>query len=89
MGTSYGRLSKQCNFKYQIVFSAKFDRQDEYEFKLEEIELWFHLCINPNSSHKDIHIIILRFQLEHQKLNQHMEDSGWRFDETFSMTKFF
>ena len=40
MAIIYARLINQYKYKYQTVFSAKFDKQDEYEDAIDEIELF-------------------------------------------------
>ena len=35
----YARLINQCKFQYQLVFSARFDKQDENIQVLDETEL--------------------------------------------------
>ena len=39
MANIYARLKNQNKFRYQIVFSARIDRQDEDDQVLDEIEL--------------------------------------------------
>ena len=36
----YAKLINQCKFKYQTVFSARFDEQDENNQVLDETELF-------------------------------------------------
>ena len=42
----YARLLNQYKFRYQTVFSARFDKQDEDNQSLDETELFTNLNIN-------------------------------------------
>ena len=44
----YARLIDQYKFKYQTVFSARFDKQDEDNQVLDEIDIFINLNINHN-----------------------------------------
>ena len=85
----YARLMNQYKFKCQIVFSARFDKQDEDNQFLDETELFNNLNINHNLTESDLDKIDVRSPLEHQIQQQEMKDSGWRFDKINSMTNFF
>ena len=85
----YAKLKKQYKFKYQTVFSARFDKQDEDNQVLDETELFINLNIDHNSTETDINIIDVKSPLEHQIQQQDMKDSGWRFDKIISMIVFF
>ena len=85
----YARLINQYKFKYQTVFSARCDQQDEDGQLLEETELFNNLNINHNLTQSDLDKIDIRSPLEHQKQQQEMKDSGWRFDKNNSMTIYF
>ena len=85
----YARLINQYKFKYQTVFSARFDEQDENNLVLDETELFINLNINHNLTRTDIDNIDIRSQLEHQIQRQEIKDSGWRFDKINSMTIYF
>ena len=50
----YARLLNQYKFKYQTVFSARFDKQDENNRVLDETELFNTLNINHNLTQTDI-----------------------------------
>ena len=76
----------QNKFKYQTVFSARFDKQDEDGQILDEIELNKDSNIYHNLTESDLDNIKVRFALEEQSQNQEMKDSGWRFDKIDSMT---
>ena len=50
----YARLINQYKFRYQTVFSARFDKQDEDNQVLDETELFINLNINHNLTQTDI-----------------------------------
>ena len=85
----YARLINQYKFKYQTVFSARFDKQNEDNQVLDETELFINLNRNYNITQSDIDNIDIRSPLEHQIQKQEMKDSGWRFDKINSMTVYF
>ena len=85
----YAGLINQYKFKYQTVFSARFDKQDEDNQILDETELFIYLNINQNLTQSDLDHIDITFPLEHQIQQQEMKDSGWRFDKINSMTIYF
>ena len=85
----YARLINQYKFKYQTVFSARFDKQDEDGQLLEEIEIIINLNINHILTQSDLDKIDIRSPLEHQIQQQEMKVSGWRFDKIISMTIYF
>ena len=82
----YARLINQYKFKYQTVFSARFDKQDENNQLLDETELFINLNINHNLTQTDIDNFDIVSPLEHQIQQKEMKDSGWRFDKIDSMT---
>ena len=67
MSVIYARLINQYKFKYQCVFLARFDKQDE-EFGevLDETELFINLKINHNLTESDLKNINIRWDLERQ-----------------------
>ena len=81
----YARLLSQYKFKYQTVFSARFDKQNEDNQILDETELVTNLKIIHSLTESDVDKIDVRSPLEHQ-IQQEMKDSGWRFDKINSMT---
>ena len=85
----YARLINQYKFKYQTVFSARFDKQNEDNQVLDETELFNNLNMNYNIKQSDIDNIDIRSPLEHQIQKQEMKDCGWRFDKINSMTVYF
>ena len=82
----YARLINQYKFKYQTVFSARFDKQNEDNQVLDETELFINLNINHILTETDINYIDIKSPLELQIQQQEMKDSGWRFDKINSMT---
>ena len=62
----YARLKTQYEFRYQSVFSARFDKQDEKNQLLDETELFINLDINHNLTQTDIDNIDVQSPLEHQ-----------------------
>ena len=85
----YARLINQYKFKYQTVFSARFDKQDEDGELLDETELFSNLNINHKLTETDINNINVVSPLEYQKQQQEVKKSGWRFDKITSMTVYF
>ena len=85
----YARLINQYKFRYQTVFSARFDKQDEDGQLLDEIELFINLNNNQNLTQSDLDNINITFPLERQIQQQEMKDSGWRFDKIYTMTIYF
>ena len=53
LGTTYARLINQYKYKYQTVFSAKFDKQDKDGQMIDEIELFIYLNINRKLTESD------------------------------------
>ena len=89
MSVTYARLKHQYKFKYQTVFSARFDKQNEDNQKLDETETFINLKINLILTQTDIDKIDVRSPLEYQIQQQEMKNSGWRFDKINSMTVYF
>ena len=85
----YARLINQYKFKYQTVFSARFDKQNEDNQVLDETELFINLNNIHNLTQTDIANIDIVSSLDHQIQQQEMKDSGWRFDKINSMTIYF
>ena len=85
----YARLIYQYKFRYQTVFSARFDKQNEDNQVLDETELFINLNINHNLTQSDLDDINVVSSLENQIQIQEMKDSGWRFDKINSMTIYF
>ena len=89
LSSIYARLINQYKFRYQTVFSARFDKQDENNRVLDETELFINLNINHNLTQSDLDKIDFKSPLEQQIQKQEVKDSGWRFDKINSMTVFF
>ena len=89
MAIIYARLINQYKFRYQTVFSARFDKQEEDGQLLDETELFINLNINQNLTQSDLDNIIITFPLERQIQKQEMKVSGWRFDKLYSMIIYF
>ena len=89
MSVIYARLINQYKFRYQTVFSARFDKQDEDSQLLDETEFFNNLNNNQNLTQSDLDNINITFPLERQIQQQEMKDSGWRFDKVSSMTTYF
>ena len=85
----YARLMNQYKFRYQTLFSARFDKQDEEGQLLDETELFINLNTNHNLTQMNIDNIGVVSPLDHQIQQQQMKDSGWRFDKINSMTVHF
>ena len=85
----YARLINQYKFRYQTLFSARIDKQDEDNQLLDQTELFNNLNINQNLTQTDINNFDVVSPLEHHKQQQEMKDSGWRFDKINSMTVYF
>ena len=84
----YAKLINKNKFKYQTVFSARFDKQKKDNQVLDEKELFINLNINHKLTETDIDNIRVKSPLEHQK-QQEVKDSGWRFDKINSVTIYF
>ena len=89
MSIIYARLINQYKFRYQTVFSVRFEKQNEDGQLLDETEFFINLNINQNLTQSDIDNINITFPQERQIQQQEMRDSGWRFDKLYSMTIYF
>ena len=89
LSSIYARLINEYNFRYQTVFSARFDKQDENNQVLDETELFINLNINHKLTESGLDKIDFISPLDHQILQQEMKDSGWRYDKINSMTVYF
>ena len=63
----YARLMNQYKFRYQTLFSARFDKQDENKQLLDETEFFIKLNISHNLTQTDLDNIDVVSPLEHQK----------------------
>ena len=86
LSVSYARVLKQYIFKYQTLFSARFDKQDEDNQVLDETELFIKLKINHNLTASDLEKNDLISPLKNQIQQQEMKDTRWRFYKIKSMT---
>ena len=71
------------------MFSARFDKRNEDDQVVDEIELNKNLNNSQKLTELDIDIFNVRFQLGLQIQNQGSKDSGWRFDKNVSLLKHF
>ena len=85
----HARLINQYKFRYQTVFSARFDKQNEDNQLIDKTELFINLNINQNLTQTDIDNINVISPSEYQIQQQEMKGSGWRFDKIISMTVYF
>ena len=85
MATIYARLINQYKFKYHILFSTNFYKNNEEDHRSDEIELFNNLKRNNNLPETDIDNIDVNFQVEHQIQIQETKESGWNFDRINSM----
>ena len=89
MSIIYARLIDQYKFRYQVVFSGRFNKQDENGDISDETELFIKLNIIQNLTESDIDNINITYPLDLQIQELQMRDSGWRFDKIISMTIYF
>ena len=86
LSTIYARLTNQFKFKYQTVFSARLDKQNEDNQVIDETELFINLNVNHNLTQTEIDKIDVRSPLKNQLQQKEMKDCGWRFHKIISMT---
>ena len=79
----YAKSLNQYIFKYQTVFSARFDEQDEDNQVLDETELLINFNINHNLTETDLDNTDIKSPLKHQIQAQEMENARWRLDKIF------
>ena len=89
MANRHARLIIQYILKYQTVFSARFDKQDQDNQVLDGIGLYVNLIFNQSLKESDIGNIDSLSPLEHEFQIQEMKESGWRFGKFNSMTIYF
>ena len=85
MATIYARILNQYKYKYQTVFSARFDTQTEDNQLLKETELYINININHTLTDNDLDKINVRFALEDQIQTEEIEELGWIFDRNISL----
>ena len=66
MGSIYARLKNQSIFKYQTVFLARFDEQNDDSQLLNETEFYINLNRNHKITETDVDNFFVRFALEEQ-----------------------
>ena len=76
----YARLINQYKFRYQTVFLAVFDKQNE---------LFIGLNISHNLTQTDIDKIDVISPLKHKIHDEEMKNSSWQFNKINSMTVYF
>ena len=89
MSIIYARLINQYKFRYQVVFSGRFNKQDENGDISDETEMFINLNINQNLTQSGIDNIDITYPLGQQIDILKMKDSGWRFNKIYSMTIYF
>ena len=85
MATIYARLINQNKFKYHILFSASFYKNNAADQRSDETEYFINLNINNNLTETYIIDIDVKSQLEHQIQIQETKESGWIFDKINAM----
>ena len=65
MSLIYASLIIQYKFKYQVVFSTEFDREDEHGFQSGRTDMFISLKINQNLTIRDLQEIDLEGQLDY------------------------
>ena len=76
MASIYARLINQFKFKYRIIFSASFYKNNEEDQRSDETELFINLNINHNLTETDINNIEVKSQIEHQIRIQKTKEVG-------------
>ena len=77
----YARITNLFKFKYQTVFSARIDKQNEANQILDETEFFNTFNFNHKLTESEVLSVIIKFSLKHQIQQQAMKKSGWRFDK--------
>ena len=85
----YAKLLNHYKFRYQTVFSARDDKQNEDGQLLDETELYINLNNNHKITETHINNVNVVSPLEYQIQQQEMKDSVSRFDKKNSMTMYF
>ena len=83
--TVYARLINRYKYKYHILFSASFYKNNEEDQRNDSTELFINLNINHILTETDIDNIDVKSQLEHQIDFQETKESWWIFDEINTM----
>ena len=85
----YAIRKNQYKFKYQTIFSARFDKQGEDNQVLDETQLFNNLKKYHKITKSDFHKIEIKSPLENQIQQQEMKESGRRFEKITSRTMYF
>ena len=89
MTCTYARLNIGYIYQYRTVFSARFDKQDENNQVLDEIEIYINLKINQKLTKSDFVRIHIKSSARNQVQKQEAKCSGCRLDKIISMTIYF
>ena len=89
MALIYARLIGQHKFKYQVVFSALFEKMNEFGYIENKTEMYISLKLNHVLTSNDLDNLTINSQVESQIENKQMKESGWVFDKLVSMTIYF
>ena len=89
MTSIYARLNIRFKHQYQTSFSARFDKQDENNQVLDDIEIYINLNINQNLTESDFVRFHIKSSLGNQVQKQESKYSGCRFDKIISRIFYF
>ena len=89
MAMIYARLIGQYKFKFQVVFSALFEKMNEFGYIENKTEMYISLKLNHVLTLSDFDNLTINSQVESQIENKQMKESGWVFDKLVSMTIYF
>ena len=89
MVKKYARLINHYKYKNETVISARFDKENEDNWILDETELFINFKINHNLLKSDIDNIDSKLSFDFRIHQQKLQYSGWIFDKTNSMTLYF
>ena len=89
MALIYASLIGQYKFKYQVVFSALFEKMNEFGYIENKTEMYISLKLNHVLISNDLDNLTINSQVESQIENKQMKESGWVFDKLVSMTIYF
>ena len=80
MSTFYARIKNQYKFKYQTIFSARFNKQNEDNQVVQEIELYINQNNVQSLTESDIIVIHNKSHLDLQIEYEEMKESALRID---------
>ena len=89
MAMIYARLIGQYKFKYQVVFSALFEKMNEFGYIENKTDMYISLKLNHVLTLSYLDNLTINSQVESQIENKQMIESGWVFDKLVSMTIYF